>query len=189
MYVPRPCSLSLSLSLSRSIGGSVVDHALASEWTWVRSRLQPTTELTTNQPLSQSLRGNLKPDRETEITGHSDLRSPCPGIIRLAGRTAGKNPSSQSEAARCTPGALTGPRARSQTGRPDSRGVQARSLSFNVRGKMRGILDNMYGIVCGAPVWHPWQHLCTLKPFATCMAFVARLKNKHRLHVREMGWF
>ena len=27
------------------------------------------------------------------------LRSPCPGIIRLAGRTAGKSPSSQSEAA------------------------------------------------------------------------------------------
>ena len=124
--------LSLSLSLSGSFGGSVVEHALASEWTWARSRLQPTTELTTNQPLSQSLRGNLEPDRETEITAHSDLRGPCPGIICLAGRTAGKNLSGQSEAARCTLGAITGPRARSRTGRPDSRGVQARSLSLSL---------------------------------------------------------
>ena len=110
----------------------MVDHALASERTWVRFRPRPTTEWITNQPLPQSLRGNLKPDRATEITGHSDLRSPCPGIIRLAGRTAGKNPSSQSEAARCTPGALTGRcPAVPGTSRPDSRGVQAWSLSLS----------------------------------------------------------
>ena len=65
-------SISLSISLSlyiyiyiyiyMSIGGSVVDHALASGWTWVRSRPRPTTEWATNQPHPQSLRGNLKPE-------------------------------------------------------------------------------------------------------------------------------
>ena len=131
---PSPSiSLSLSLSISQSFGSSVVDHALASGWTWVRSRPRPTTEWATNQPLSQSLQGNVKPDRFAEITGHPDLRSPCPGIIRLAGRTAGKNPSSQSEAVRCTPGALTGRcPAVPGTSRPDSRGVQAWSLSLSL---------------------------------------------------------
>ena len=127
-------SLSLSLSLSESIGSSVVRYTLL-----------PPDGLEFNpglgQPLSglrirlspKSLRGNLKPDRSSGITGHPDLCSPCPGIIRLAGRTAGKNPSSQSEAARCTPGALTGRcPAVPGTSRPDSRGVQARSLSLSL---------------------------------------------------------
>ena len=69
MHLSLSLSLALSLSLSRSqsIGGSVVDHALASGWTWVRSRLQPSTEWAMNLPHPESLRENLKREIQQHI--------------------------------------------------------------------------------------------------------------------------
>ena len=116
---PAGNSLSLSLSLSFS---------LSHEHRWLSGRSRSCLRMdlgsiptSANHWVGYESALSSKSAGESQTwnpTGHPDLRSPCRGIIRLAGRTAGKNPSSQSEAARCTPGALTGwsPAARKQKG-------------------------------------------------------------------------
>ena len=105
IYIYRERYIALSLSLSRSIDSSVgritlldpegpeFDPGLGHNWVGYE-------KVFTSKSAEESQTWNP--------TGLPDLRSPCPGIIRLAGRTAGKSPSSQSEAARRAPGALTG---------------------------------------------------------------------------------
>ena len=134
----RSLSLSLSLSLSPSLSLSL--RASIAQLVDSRSCLRKdlssipasaTTEWVTKKPLPSKSAEESQP---WNPTGLPDLRSPCPGIIRLAGRTAGKSPSSQSEAARRAPSALTGwtPAAgkqkaarqyRAPKSRPDSQGA------------------------------------------------------------------
>ena len=124
-----PISLSLSLSIYRASIAQLVDSRSCLRKDLSSIAASATTEWVTKKPLpSKSAEESQTP------TGLPDLRSPCPGIIRLAGRTAGKSPSSQSEAARRAPGALKGwtPAAgkqkaarqyRAPKSRPDSQGA------------------------------------------------------------------